>query len=400
MRILTSPPPHDVTARIGIVGTGMIARSLMTLLTRHHPDLELSRVLTRRPVASVTGVPRPQALTSSVDDLIEHCDLIVECSGDAVHGTEIVEQALVAGRPVVTMNAELHVTTGSYLAGKGYLSEAEGDQPGSLAALHEEAVQMGFRPLVYGNMKGYLNLDPTPEDMNYWAQRQGLSVTQTTSFTDGTKVQIEQAFIANGTGSTILRNGLAGPRAENLTNAAFELAAEAEALGTPVADYVLASGWPANGVFVVGRHEEDLDGVLEYFKMGKGPYYMLTRPYHLCSLEVPKMIRRALAKQPPLLTNSLQPTIGVAAFAKRALGAGTAITTAIGGFQLRGEAVRMADVPKHVPIGLLQDAVLKRPLEPGQMITLDDVDLVDSRAVRIALQLVQDACTRAAAKPA
>src|SRR5690606_28580474 len=135
-------------------------------------------VLTRRSLQTFNDFPLPDLLTNSLDDLIDHSDLIVECSGDVFNGTEVIERAFEAGLPVVTVNAELQVTTGSYLAAKGFITEAEGDQPGSLAALREEALQMGFKPLVYGNMKGYLNHNPLPEDMVYWARRQGISVDQ------------------------------------------------------------------------------------------------------------------------------------------------------------------------------------------------------------------------------
>jgi predicted homoserine dehydrogenase-like protein len=380
--------------RIGIVGTGMIARSLVKVMTRNHPDLPVTRVLTRRPLEGLSGFPLPDALTHSFDDLLDHADLLVECSGDAVYAHDVVDLALSAGKPVVTMDSELHVTTGSYLAAKGYLTEAEGDQPGSLAALHEEAVMMGFKPLVYGNMKGFLNLNPTLEEMQYWSQRQGTSVTQTTSFTDGTKVQIEQAFIANATGATILQRGLAGPQSDSLQAGAFDLAARAEAHGAPIADYLLAKGWPAGGVFLVGRHDADLAGELEYFKLGKGPYYMLTRPFHLCSLEIVKQIRRVLEGRPPLMNNSLSPTIGVGAVAKTALPAGTRIEQPIGGFQLRGEALKIVGRHDHVPIGILKGAVLRRSVEPGQLIERDDVDIIESSAARVALELVCRATDR------
>lgn len=383
--------PKPPATRIGVVGTGMISRSLTRLLQRHHPDLVVSRILTRRDPASVAHHDGGDPLTRSLDDLIDHSDLVVECSGDAVYGTDVLERVFAAGRPVVTMNSELQVTTGSYFVGKGYLTEAEGDQPGSLAALREEALSMGFRPLVYGNMKGFLNLDPSRQDMEFWSRKQGTSVTQTTSFTDGTKVQIEQALIANGTGATILRRGLEGQPSEDLKHAAFELAAKADALGSPIADYVLAVKWQANGVFVVGRHDDDSGGLLEYFKLGTGPYYMLTRPYHLCSLEIPKTIRRAIAGNPPLLTNSAAPTIGVAAIAKRALEPGTTIDTPIGGFQLRGEAVKLRDDPNHVPIGLLRHAVIRRRVEPGQTLSFDDVEMQDSRAVQISRGILEAA---------
>ena len=249
--------------RIGLVGTGPMARSFALLIARHHPDLIITRVLTRRPVAALADFPLPQALTHDVDDLAEHADIIVECSGDVAHATAVVERVFEAKLPVVTLNAELHVTTGSYLAGKGLITEAEGDQPGSIAALHEEAVQMGFRPLVYGNMKGFLNHDPSPEDMAYWARRQGISVANTTGATDGTKVQIEQAFVANGLAATITRTGLEGPASEDLQRAAAELAVKAESMGQAIADYVLAVKWAPTGVFVVARHDDDLAGTLE-----------------------------------------------------------------------------------------------------------------------------------------
>ena len=385
------PQTSSAVTRIGIVGTGLISRSLVKILRKHHSDLIVSRILTRRAPESFES--QDDALTRAPDELLENSDLIVECSGDVVHGTDVVERALTAGLPVVTMNSELQVTTGSYLAQRGYMTEAEGDQPGSLAALHEDALHMGFKPLVYGNMKGFLNLTPSLEDMQHWSQRQGTSVTQTTSFTDGTKVQIEQAFVANGTGATILRRGLVGLPCPDLKQGASDLAAEAEAIGSPIADYVLAVNWQANGVFVVGRHDDDMGGLLEYFKLGKGPYYLLTRPFHLCSLEIPKTIRRVLAGSPPLLTNSAKPTVGVAAVAKHSLNTGSKITTAIGGFQVRGEAVKLRDHPAHVPIGLLCDARLKRNVEAGQMLTYDDVELPESRAAEIAQLINQAVCS-------
>ncbi len=87
-----------------------------------------------------------------------------------------------------------------------------------------------------------------------------------------------------------------------------------------------------------------------------------------------------------LLNNSTAPTLGVAAIAKRELGIGERIGRGIGGFDVRGEAVRLADSPDHVPIGLLSNAVLKRRLEPGQLVTFDDLELQPSRVLDIVLQ--------------
>jgi predicted homoserine dehydrogenase-like protein len=376
--------------RIGIVGTGFIASGFARVLVRHAPDLTLARVLTRRPLEGVSGFPFPDRLTTSVNELIDHCDLIVECSGDVLHATDVIDQVMRAGKPVVTMNSEFHVTTGSHFADKGLLTEAEGDQPGCTAALHEEARMMGFKPVVYGNMKGFLNHHPRPEEMAYWAGKQGISENQTTAFTDGTKIQIEQAFIANGMGADILRQGLTGPHITDLKQSGTELARLASEVGRPIADYVLAPGGVA-GVFVVGTHDAAEWKALTYLKLGDGPYYMLLKNYHLCQYEIIKTVRRVLGNGGVLLNNSSQPTISVVAIAKEALPAGTRIERAIGGYQFRGEAARMNEVRGHVPIGLVQGATLKRAVEPGQMLMFDDVDLPPSLALDIAGKLYPNA---------
>lgn len=378
--------PTSEIKRIGVSGTGMIARGFVRLIRNHYPDMEISRVLTRRPLSSMADFPLADVLTNSLDELIDHSDLIVECSGDVFHGTSVIERAFEAGLKVVTVNAELQVTTGSYLAGKGFLTEAEGDQPGSLAALREDALQMGFEPLVYGNMKGYLNHDPSPEDMAYWANRQGISIDQTTSFTDGTKVQIEQVIIGNGLGATITRQGMEGLASTNLDDSASLLGMMAERAGQPIVDYVIPSGYPAGGVFLVGKHDEDQARAIEYFKLGRGPFYTLVRPFHLCSLEVGKTVRRVLSGGGVLLNNSTEPTLGVAAIAKRAMKPGELIERGIGGFQFRGEAIKLAQHPDHVPIGLLRKTALKRAVEPGQIITFDDIDILPSRALDIVME--------------
>ena len=146
---------------------------------------------------------RSRQLTSSLHQLIHQSDLIVECTGDAIYATEIVDRALRAGRPIVTMDSEFHVTTGSYFTDRGVLTESQGDQPVSIAALAEQAGEMGLEPLVYGNRKGFYNPDPTLEQMQCWATAQGISLRQVTSFTDGTKIQIEAALVANGLGARI-----------------------------------------------------------------------------------------------------------------------------------------------------------------------------------------------------
>jgi predicted homoserine dehydrogenase-like protein len=362
---------------LGVVGTGFIARNLMSSLVRHD-DLKVTAVLTRREIHTVTDVPE-ELLTNSIDTLIEDVDVIVECSGDPVWATEVVGAALSSRVPVVTMNTEFHITAGSAFVGQGIVTEAEGDQPGCLAALHEEAVAMGFEPLAYGNMKGFLNLHPKRDEMEYWGAKQNISLPMVTSFTDGTKVQAEQILVGNHFGATIATEGMMGPSVGNLEEGAEILGDQADIVGRPITDFVVNRDLP-HGVFLVVSHAEDQQPALEYYKLGPGPKYTLIRNNILVHLEIPKTIRRVVDNGKVLLDNSACPELSLGAVAKRGLKPGERIDHGIGSFEVRGHALRTADHPEHVPIGLIRDAVIQSPVERGQVIDWSDLDTPDSRA--------------------
>ena len=203
-------------------------------------------------------------------------------------------------------------------------------------------------------------------------------------------MQIEQAFVANAFGAGIAKPGLLAPQMDTFEGATRALGEAALELGHPISDFTVVPG-QAPGVFVIATIDEAQRPVLAALKMGDGPYYTFVRPYHLCALEVPNTIRHAMQQRPPLLDNSAAPTIGVAAVAKRPLQAGERIDMGIGSFQVRGTAVRFRDEPNHVPIGILSNATITRPVEPEQMLTLDDVDLPDSYARDISLDLIREA---------
>jgi len=360
-------------------------------------DLHVKRVLTRRAPSSCTEFPRPDLLTNAISQIVDDCEVIVECSGDPLHATTVVDAALKAGRIVVTMDAEFHVTTGSHFVGRGVMSEAHGDQPGSLAALAEEAVEMGFTPLVYGNRKGYYHPNPPRDQMEFWAKKQGLSLDQVTAATDGTKIQIEQALVANGLGAGIIQDGLLGPSADSMREGGALLAEQAKRLGTPIADYVIAPKAPA-GVFIVGEHDPRQQPYLEYLKLGDGPYYTLVQHQHLCHLEIARTIRRMAAGGKPLLDNSRAPRFGVAAIAKRTLLPGEKIRRGIGSFELRGEAVSLAANPDHLPIGLVADGVMRRRVEAGQRLSPADMEIPDSPAFTAWRAIAQAAAGGARAR--
>jgi len=372
--------------KIGIIGSGFIANGLARLLEQH-PEFILQKVLTRSDISKRDDFIRKDVLTNSLNELISSCDLIVECSGDAIYATETIDKILKADIPVVTMNSEFHVTCGSYFVDKGLVTEAEGDQPGVEAILHEEALAMGFKPVAYVNIKGFLNENPTREDMEYWGAKSNLSLEMVTSFTDGTKVEIEQVLVANGLGACIAKEGLLKVKSDSMLEGGTVIANYAKELGCPISDYVLSPKLPA-GVFLIVEHQEEQKASLKYYKLGEGPYYVLERTYHLCHLEIIKTIKRVLNGGGVLLNNSANPKLSVCAIAKHDIKAGYKLKKGIGSFDVRGEAIYIKNHPNHVPIGLLANAEFIRDIKEGEMVTFDDVKLPESLALNVWSKIV------------
>jgi predicted homoserine dehydrogenase-like protein len=371
---------YDSPINVGIVGTGGIGRGLAKLLARR-TDFKISGILTRR-LGLIENLGVSQDLvTVDAEKLMESSDVIVVSTGDVIYTTYIVDLAFTYNLPVVTMDADTQVVTGSWLSQRGVLTEANGDQPGCLAALHQEVVQMGFKPLVYGNIKGFLNINPSLEDMVYWAQKQGYSLNSVTSFTDGTKLQIEQCLVANYFGLGIAKQGMIGLETSDFEKGAFALGQEAWDRQTVLSDYMISRASPP-GVFITATHQEDLAAELKTYKMGDGPFYLLYKPNHLCFFEIPNTVLNLLNKKEILLDNGSVPRISVGSIAKKALKAGSVLDKAIGSMEVRGEAIEIAAHPSHVPIGLMAHARFRRNIEAGQLITFDDVEIQDSLAYK------------------
>lgn len=366
-------------SRISVIGTGFIAKGVVQLLESNQNYI-LEKILTRSDIGLRDDFPCSDRLTNNLDELIENSDLIVECTGDAIYACDSIDKILKASLPVVTMNAEFHVTCGSYFVGKGMLTEAEGDQPGVLAMLHEEAISMGFKPLVYANMKGFLNHNPIKEDMVFWAKKQGFSVDMTTSFTDGTKVQIEQVLVANGLNLGIAQDGLIGPNNDDTWEGGALLAQKAKELGKPISDYLISPSIKP-GVFIVAEHDDEHHIGLSNYKMGSGPFFVLDRPYHLCYFEIIKTIDRVFQGRGILLDNNESPSTSVITIAKKDLHAGEKIEKGIGSFEVRGIAARIKEHPNHIPIGLMKNVTLKTDVKEGSVLTFDDVDVPESLAL-------------------
>jgi predicted homoserine dehydrogenase-like protein len=250
---------------------------------------------------------------------------------------------------------------------------------------------MGFEPMAYVNIKGFINLNPERKEMEYWSGQQGIRLEQVVSFTDGTKLQIEQTLVANGLGATIAPGGMTGARVESLTDMDY-LVRIAEQAGQAVSDFTLCKGAPP-GVLIVAKNKE-ADRLGKYIvgplKTTEGLAYVMLRPYHLCHLEALNTLRRVIAGEDMLINNSTNPQFTITAVAKGKIARGSVIEKGAGGFDVRGVAAKMSTNKQAVPICLLQNTRVIRDIEPGQIVSFDDVEMPESNALNFYSQILNN----------
>ena len=156
-----------------------------------------------------------------------------------------------------------------------------------------------------------------------------------------------------------------------------------ELAGYDAGDFVFnTNGWQEYGLTGEGI------SVFNYmFPRKIDPAYTIIKNNIFVHLEILKTIKRVVREGRPLLNNSANPTISVASIAKRPIAAGTKIDQAIGGFDVRGSAVCIAEAAGHVPIGLLSNATVTRTVEAGETLMFDDVDLPESLALKAWMEI-------------
>jgi predicted homoserine dehydrogenase-like protein len=316
-------------------------------------------------------------------------DVLVEATNTIGYAARAVTAAVAAGLHVVLMNAEVDLLLGPLFrreaAEKNVVVTSDaGDQHGVLMRMIEEIELWAFRVVMAGNIKGFLNRYATAESLEYEARIRSLNPVQCCAYTDGTKLGVEMALVANATGLVPWVPGMEGPRAEHVREV-FHLFDFDRYGPDGVVDYVLGAQ-PGGGVFVVGHCDDPVqDAYLKYYKMGEGPYYLFYRPYHLCHLETPRAIALAALFGQSVLNPVYGRVADVYARAKRDIEAGEPIHEGIGGDTFYGliDRCRDADPQGAVPIALLDsDAVhpprVRRRMRRDEILTFDDVELPES----------------------
>ena len=299
--------------------------------------------------------------TEFILEALKNSDIqaMAECSNRVYEAYLYCEAAIANKAHVILMNAEVDLILGTSLAHQAkkqgvVITSDAGDQHGVLATMADEIMLWGFKIVQAGNMKGFLNRSGNSESSRVWAEKQKLSLVQTVSYTDGTKMNIEQALIGNYLGLTPTKPGMEGPKCGDIREVLEKFDFE-KYNGEGRVDYTVGVPWPGGGVYIVGEsHDDQQHFLLDYYKVShKRPYYLFFRPYHLCHLETPRAIAQAYFDARAVIAPPLgRKTNDVYAYAKTDLAPGTIIHHAIGGDEIYGlvDATAKAGADENVPV--------------------------------------------------
>lgn len=374
----------------GMVGMRLVAVANRTLAEAERAYREAGIELPRKveTVAQLEDAVANQqcAITDDAQLLCqaEGIDAVIEATGEVEFGAQIAMAAIAHGKHVILMNAELDATLGPIL--KVYadragvvITDTDGDEPGVAMNLYRFVKTIGYRPVLAGNLKGFIDPYRTPETQRAFAAKVNQKPPMITSFADGTKLSMEATILANATGLKVGKRGMFGHRCEHVKEMLNHFTPE-QLLDCGLVDYALGAE-PGTGAFVVGYNDHPIkQQYMSYFKMGNGPLYLFYTPYHLPHLQLSLTAARAVLFHDPTITPRGAPVCDVITIAKRDLKVGETLD-GIGGFACYGviENAEVCQAENLLPMGLAQGCRLKHDVPRDQAIVYSDVELPPGR---------------------
>lgn len=411
------------TIKVALVGAGLMGKGMvsqMMLMKGMTPSLVISRDI-RDAMESYTlaGINETDIRIAKtlkdvniamedgkfvISDNIEFgsranlVDVVVDATGSPEAGARIATDSILNKKHIVMVNVEADVTVGPILnklaknAGVVYTGTA-GDEPGSVKEIYDFADALGFEIIAIGKGKNNpIDFDATPDSVREVAIKKGLKPIRLASFVDGTNTMIEMAAMSNSTGFVSDIRGGHGVTSgvKELPNI-FRLKKDGGILNNRgIVDYVNGI---APGVFaVVSTSLDQIHREMEYLSMGKGPNYVLYRPYHLTSLETPITVAKAYLYNEATIAPIAGPVSEVVTFAKIDLKKGEYLD-GIGEYKILGtiEEYKKAKAENLLPIGLVNSKTkVNTDVKKGELITYDMVDLDKSSFVYKLRQIQEE----------
>ncbi len=390
--------------RVALVASGYMGRAIVRVIRQSFPGIQVAAIANRTVeraketyrdagVSDFREVKTPAQLDKAIEDGVcavtddpavacraGRIEAVIETSGDVEFGAVVSLEALTHGKHLVLMNAEVDAAVGPVLKEYADRNDAvytytDGDEPGVAMNLFRFVASIGYKPVMLGQIKGFLNRYRNPDTQKEFAAKHGQKPAMVASFADGSKLALEATIMANATGFKPAKTGMYGHECKHVKDLLQHFGPKDFTRGGLV-DFALGAE-PGTGAFVIGYNDDPvLKQYMANFKFGDGPLYLFYTPYHLPHLQLPHSVARAVLFHDPTLTPLGAPVCDAVAYAKRDLKAGETLD-GMGGFTNYGlvDTYENSRAQDFLPMSVSVDCKLLRDVAKDAPLRYADVTL-------------------------
>ncbi len=343
--------------------------------------------------------------SKSLDEILDrNIEIFIEATGNPIVGTVHAVKIIKNIKHVILVNVEADITCGKYLSDiakeNGVIcSMAYGDQPSLIIEQIEWARLNGFSVVCAGKGTKYHPTFEYSTPDTVWGhygltkeraeKESGMNPKMFNSFLCGDKSAIEMCAVSNAANLKCPINGLTFPPigvydiAKKLIpkqeGGLIDFDGQVEVISSIDLDKNDIPNDLRWGVYIVikAKNEYVKNCFKDYGMVtdSSGNYSAIWRPYHYIGLELAQSIYSiALDNRATGFTKNYN--ADVASYAKKDLKIGDKLDGE-GGFCARGKLItsQKSKDEKILPLGLTDNAILKKNINKDQVIRLDDVEL-------------------------
>ena len=343
--------------------------------------------------------------SKSLDEILDrNIEIFIEATGNPIVGTIHATNIIKNKKNIILVNVEADITCGKYLSDiakeNGVIcSMAYGDQPSLIIEQIEWARLNGFSVVCAGKGTKYHPTFEYSTPDTVWGhygltkeraeKESGMNPKMFNSFLCGDKSAIEMCAVSNAANLKCPSNGLTFPPigvydiAKKLIpkreGGLIDFDGQVEVISSIDLDKNDIPNDLRWGVYIVikAKNEYVKNCFKDYGMVtdSSGNYSAIWRPYHYIGLELAQSIYSiALDNRATGFTKKYN--ADVASYAKKDLKIGDKLDGE-GGFCARGKLItsQKSKDEKILPLGLTDNAILKKNINKDQVIRLDDVEL-------------------------
>ena len=343
--------------------------------------------------------------SKSLDEILDrNIEIFIEATGNPIVGTVHAVKIIKNKKHVILVNVEADITCGKYLSdiakeNEVICSMAYGDQPSLIVEQIEWARLNGFSVVCAGKGTKYHPTFEYSTPDTVWGhygltkehaeKESGMNPKMFNSFLCGDKSAIEMCAVSNAANLKCPSNGLTFPPIGVYDIAKKLIPKQEGGLIDFDGQVEVISSIDLNkndipndlrwGVYIVikAKNEYVKNCFKDYGMVtdSSGNYSAIWRPYHYIGLELAQSIYSiALDNRATGFTKKYN--ADVASYAKKDLKIGDKLDGE-GGFCARGKLItsQKSKDEKILPLGLTDNAILKKNINKDQVIRLDDVEL-------------------------